>query len=83
LTDFGKVKSIHQLAGKTIVVVCVHNGNDTMALDQVTIMFGHDERAYSLNGYKWWPDRKEVDFLFNEKIKDFDTGVTIFIVSRR
>jgi hypothetical protein len=79
LNDFGKVKSIHQLADKTIVVVCVNNGNDALTLDQVKVLFGQDGHLHSLSGYKWWLDRKEVDLLFNETIKNVDIGVTTFI----
>lgn len=80
LIEFGKVISVYQVAGKTIVAVDVHDDKDGIVLEQAAVKFGSAKDAVSLSGCKWWPDRKEVDLLFDKATESIEVGMPVYVV---
>jgi hypothetical protein len=81
LIDRGKVNSVHRVAGKVIVAVALNDAADEAILNHASVQFGESERAIKLSGFKWWPERQEVDLLFDDLENPPEIGSTTFIVS--
>jgi hypothetical protein len=63
--DIGTVKFVHTVATKKIVAIDLAAGVDQLLLDGTLVKFGTAEPRARLVGCNWWPDRREVDLLFD------------------
>lgn len=63
--DIGVVESVYVVAGKSIVAVRLKVDLDKVQLGAASIKFSNQARASKLSGHKWWPERQQIDLLFD------------------
>ncbi len=81
MTDIGIVKSVYTVAKKTIVAVSLRVDLDQIQFDTSLVQFGVEGPRLYLDGHKWWPDRQEIDLLFDDLGDTPDVGTSVAIVS--
>lgn len=79
MIEIGIVKSVHTVADKKIVAVSLVLEPDQVPLDEISIQFGNANSVVKLNGYKFWPEKREIDLLFDSLVEVPETGATAFI----
>lgn len=67
MIDIGIVESVDVVAGKSIVAVRLEVDLDKVPLEAgaVSIKFSNQVHANKLSGHKWWPERQQIDLLFD------------------
>jgi hypothetical protein len=80
MIEIGVVKSVYTVANKKIVAVSLVLDLDQVDLDEVSIQFANANSVAKLSGYKFWPDKREIDLLFDNLVEIPTTGAIAFIV---
>lgn len=80
MIEIGVVKSANIVANKSIVAVSLKVDLDKVPLGAAFIQFGNQVHASKLSGHKWWPERGEIDLLFDGLSSPPEIGTAIFLV---